>query len=206
MKILVVGAAGNIGQAVTQLLKAEGHQVIQVGRTRGDLLMDIRDPNSLQQGFNQLGKVDAIIAAMGDVAFKPFDQLDQADWQKGIQSKLLGQIQLVQVGSQFLNAGGSITLTSGIIADVPVKDGVSAATINGALEHFVAAVANELTHQQRINIVSPTVLTESYTAYRDYFAGFSTIDADILAKSYLRSVMGRENGRTLKAFTNAGAV
>ncbi|WP_133179758.1 short chain dehydrogenase [Shewanella decolorationis] len=206
MKILVVGAAGNIGQAVTQLLKAEGHQVIQVGRTRGDLLMDIRDPNSLQQGFNQLGKVDAIIAAMGDVAFKPFDQLDQADWQKGIQSKLLGQIQLVQVGSQFLNAGGSITLTSGIIADVPVKDGVSAATINGALEHFVAAVANELTHQQRINIVSPTVLTESYTSYRDYFAGFSTIDADILAKTYLRSVMGKENGRTLKAFSNAGAV
>ncbi|WP_224021068.1 NAD-dependent epimerase/dehydratase family protein [Shewanella xiamenensis] len=36
MKILVVGAAGNIGQAVTRLLKAEGHQVIQVGRTRGD--------------------------------------------------------------------------------------------------------------------------------------------------------------------------
>ncbi|MCH7424992.1 MULTISPECIES: short chain dehydrogenase [Shewanella] len=206
MKILVVGAAGNIGQAVTRLLKAEGHQVIQVGRTRGDLLMDIRDPNSLQQGFNQLGKVDAIIAAMGDVAFKPFAQLDQADWQKGIQSKLLGQIQLVQMGSQFLNAGGSFTLTSGIIADVPVKDGVSAATINGALEHFVAAVANELPQQQRINIVSPTVLTESYTAYRDYFAGFSTIDADILAKTYLRSVMGRENGRTLKAFSNAGAV
>ncbi|AAN53865.1 short chain dehydrogenase [Shewanella oneidensis MR-1] len=205
MKILVVGAAGNIGQAVTRLLKAEGHQVIQVGRTRGDLLMDICDPNSLQQGFNQLGKVDAIIAAMGDVAFKPFVQLDQADWQKGIQSKLLGQIQLVQIGSQFLNAGGSFTLTSGIIADVPVKDGVSAATINGALEHFVAAVANELP-QQRINIVSPTVLTESYAAYRDYFAGFSTIDADILAKTYLRSVMGRENGRTLKAFSNAGAV
>ena len=206
MKIVVVGASGTIGQAIVRLFHSTQHEVIQVGRTTGDVLIDIRDEHSLHQGLEKIGKVDAMISAMGDVVFKPFNAMTQADWYTGFQSKLLGQIQLVQIGSQYLNAGGSFTLTSGIIADVPVKDGISAATINGALEHFVTAVAGELPAQQRINIVSPTVLSESLASYQDYFPGFSAINADTLAKVYLRSVMGRENGRVLKAFSSCGTV
>ncbi|TQP06912.1 short chain dehydrogenase [Vibrio cholerae] len=206
MKVVIVGAAGSVGQGVVKLFKNEGHDVIQVNRSQGDVLMDIRDVGSLQKGFAQIGNVDAIIATMGEVVFKPFDMLTHEDWIQGFESKLLGQIQLTQIGSRYLNSEGSITLTSGIIADVLVKDGISAATINGALEHFISAVAVELPSKQRINIVSPTVLTESLTTYQGYFPGFVSIDASSLAQAYLRSALGRENGRILKAFSNHGVM
>ncbi|MDA3139596.1 short chain dehydrogenase [Vibrio metschnikovii] len=206
MKVVIVGSSGRVGQGVVKLFRNEGHEVIEVNRSQGDVLMDLRDVGSLQKGFAQIGNVDAIIATMGEVAFKPFDMLTHNDWIQGLNSKLLGQIQLTQIGSRYLNAEGSITLTSGIIADVPVKDGVSAATINGALEHFVSAVVVELPSKQRINIVSPTVLTESLGAYQEYFPSFASIDAESLAQVYMRSALGRENGRILKAFSNYGVM
>ncbi|MBJ6915482.1 NAD-dependent epimerase/dehydratase family protein, partial [Vibrio cholerae] len=69
MKVVIVGAAGSVGQGVVKLFKNEGHDVIQVNRSQGDVLMDIRDVGSLQKGFAQIGNVDAIIATMGEVVF-----------------------------------------------------------------------------------------------------------------------------------------
>ncbi|WP_198284092.1 SDR family oxidoreductase, partial [Bacillus cereus] len=55
-----------------------------------------------------------------------------------------------------LNAGGSITLTSGIISAQPIRDGVNATAVNAALEGFVRAAALELLPRGlRINVVSP---------------------------------------------------
>ena len=79
MKIVVVGASGTIGQAIVRLFHSTQHEVIQVGRTTGDILIDIRDEHSLHQGLEKIGKVDAMISAMGDVVFKPFNVMTQAD-------------------------------------------------------------------------------------------------------------------------------
>ena len=60
-----------------------------------------------------------------------------------------------------MNDGGSFTLTSGIVADEPIREGANATTVNLALEGFVRGAAIELPRGIRINLVSPTVLTES---------------------------------------------
>lgn len=199
MKIAIIGASGVIGQGVSKLLKKD-HNVICLGRDSGDINLDICDKNSIINAFKQMGKVDAVICTSGKVAFGKFDQLDDEDWQLGLKNKLMGQINLAQIASQYLNHRGSITLTSGIIGNCPIALGISAATVNGALESFVRAVALELPDQQRINIVSPTVLTESLPVYQDFFPGFASISADDLSQFYKRSVMGVETGQVFEAF------
>ncbi|WP_028111154.1 short chain dehydrogenase [Ferrimonas futtsuensis] len=198
MKILIIGASGTIGSRVTAALESN-HQVIRAGKDSGEVSLDLSNPESIRQALSQVAPLDAIVCAAGAVAFNQFDKLSREEWDLGINSRLMGQVNLTQIGTEFLNDGGSITLTSGIIADHPIAMGTSAATLNGAIEHFAKAVAQELPRGLRVNVVSPTVVTESLAVYGDYFPGFHSIDAKDLALSYLRSVQGIETGQTFKA-------
>ena len=49
MKIVIVGASGTIGAAVSELL-AQDHQVIRVGHSQGDARVDMHDPASITGG------------------------------------------------------------------------------------------------------------------------------------------------------------
>ena len=93
---------------------------------------------------------------------------------------------------------GSITLISGILSEEPINWGVSATTINGAIEHFVKAAACELPKGLRINVVSPTVLTESMDKYADFFPGFVPVPAAKVALAYQKSVLGVQTGQVFK--------
>ncbi len=199
MKILVIGASGTIGSRIVNALSAT-HEVVTANYQSGDVQIDISDIESISSAFNAIGKVDAIVCAAGSVAFNGFSELSREEWDMGINSRLMGQVNLTKIGSHHLNDGGSITLTSGIIADYPIAYGTSAATLNGAIQHFVKAVALELPRNIRINVVSPTVVTESLPVYGDYFPGFNSINAEDLAKYYVRSVLGIETGQIFKAF------
>ncbi len=202
MKIALIGATGTIGKSVSRLLSAQ-HQIIKIGNRSGDFMMDIASKSSIKDVFGNIGQVDAIVSAVGSVAFKKLDSMNDDDWLLGFKNKLLGQINIVQVGSQYLNENGSITLTSGIISERPIAYGIAAATVNGALEHFVRAAALELPAGQRINIVSPTVLTESLDKYADFFPGFIAMDGKDVAQFYKRAVMGVENGQVIRAFNGS---
>jgi NAD(P)-dependent dehydrogenase (short-subunit alcohol dehydrogenase family) len=94
-----------------------------------------------------------------------------------------------------MNDGGSFTLTSGIIGDEPIRLGASATAVNMALEGFVRGAAIELPRGIRINVVSPTVLTEAMDAYAPYFRGFEPVTAQRAALAYVRSVEGAQTGR-----------
>lgn len=78
-----------------------------------------------------------------------------------------------------------------------VRDGLHATTVNSALEGFVVAAANEL-REQRINIISPTVLTEALEAYGSYFPGFESVPASRVALAYRRSLEGVDTGKVYR--------
>ena len=116
----------------------------------------------------------------------------------GLQDKLLGQVRLALAAQHHLNAGGSITLTSGIVSAQPIRDGVNATSVNAALEGFVRAAALELLPRGlRINVVSPNVLIESMAAYGPYFPGFEAVSAQRAALAFQRAVEGIQSGETL---------
>jgi NAD(P)-dependent dehydrogenase (short-subunit alcohol dehydrogenase family) len=197
MKMLLVGASGTIGRAVQALL-APRHDIITVGRSSGDLHADFTRPESLTAMFQAAGKVDAIISVAGNMHFGPLTEMTAEQFNIGLQDKLLGQVRLVLEGQHWLNDGGSITLTSGCVAIEPIRDGANATTVNAALEGFVTAAAVELQRGQRINVVSPTLLTESAQAYGSIFPGFETVPAQRVALAYQRSVEGVQTGRVFR--------
>ncbi|HEY2451731.1 MAG TPA: short chain dehydrogenase [Scandinavium sp.] len=199
MKIMIVGASGTVGRAVAaELEKNAQHTLIRVGHHQGDERVDLTDEASVDGLFARTGKVDAIIATTGNLFFGPLNEMTTENFSIGLQNKLLGQVRLALKGQHFLNDGGSITLTSGIVADEPIAQGVNATTVNAALAGFVKAAACELSRGIRINLVSPTLLTESEAAYGPFFPGFESVPAARVALAYRRSVEGVQSGLVFK--------
>ncbi len=197
MKILLVGASGTLGQAVARHL-GQQHNILAAGRRSGSLRVDLTDDASVRELFAQTGPVDAVISTTGKLHFGPLQQMTPEQFNVGLQDKLLGQVRLALAAQHHLNAGGSITLTSGIVSAQPIRDGANATAVNHALEGFVRAAALELLPRGlRINVVSPNVLVESMEAYASYFPGFEAVTAQRAALAFQRAVEGIQSGETI---------
>ncbi len=199
MKILLIGAQGTLGRAVAQELGAR-HDIVAAGRSSGDVRIDLTDRASIVAALAQVGPVDAVVSAAGNVAFGGLLDLTPEQWALGLNDKLMGQVNLALLAAPLLNDGGSITLTTGILTDDPIRYGASASLVNGAVEAFVRAAALELPRGVRINAVSPNVLQESMPGYAPYFRGFEAVPAARAALGFSRSVEGAQTGQVYKVF------
>ncbi len=197
MRVLVIGASGTIGKAVVAEL-AQRHEVIEVGKSRGEHRVDVLDSAGIRRLFADIGKVDAVVTATGNLHFGPLAEMTPEQFQIGLDDKLMGQIKVVLAAHPFVHDGGSFTLTSGIVGVEPIRFGANATAVNAAIEGFVRAAAIELPRGLRINAVSPTVLTESLPAYGAYFRGFEAVSAARAALAYSRSVEGAQTGRVYR--------
>jgi NAD(P)-dependent dehydrogenase (short-subunit alcohol dehydrogenase family) len=197
MKILIIGGNGTIGKTITERLSGK-HEVIVAGRNSGDVMVDISNSESISAMFQKVGKVDAIVNVAGDAKWDKFDSLSEEDFYIGIKSKMMGQVNIVRLGKKFLNTKGSITLTTGILADEPVDMTTSAAMVNGAIQSFAKAVALELENGIRINVVSADLVEDAYEKYKDYFPGNTPVPMPKVVDGYVKSVEGKINGEIIR--------
>lgn len=194
MKIIVVGGRGTIGGAVVKELSLR-HEVLIAGRGEGDLVCDMTCEESIRAMFLRAGAFDALVVTAGKIHFEDFSQMNAAKYGVGLQDKLMGQVNLVLIGSQFIKEKGSFTLTSGILNRDPIRTGSSGSMVNAALEGFVRGAAIEIPKGIRINVVSPTVVTESMGVYAPYFRGFNSVSSNKVALAYSKSVEGLQTGQ-----------
>lgn len=199
MKVMVIGASGTVGKAVVEQL-GQRHDIVAVGSRSGAYQADIADIAQVKALFAKVGKVDAVVVAAGALHFAPLASFKPEDFQVGLNSKLMGQVNVAMVAQEYLNDGGSITLTSGIVAEQPIRNGASASMVNSAIEGFARGAAIELPRGLRINVVSPTVLQESIGSYGPFFIGFEPAPATRVALSYARSVDGAQTGQVYRAW------
>lgn len=195
MKVIVVGATGTLGSAITSDLKND-HEVVEVGFSEGDVQVDITDFGSIKAMYQKVGAFDALVSATGAVHFGPLPDITQEQWRLGLNNKLMGQINLVMEGAKHINDGGSFTLTAGIISRDPIRYGAAATTVCSALEGFAASAALELPRGIRVNAVSPTILEESVDLFGSAFAGSEPVPAAVAAKAFRKSVEGARSGQT----------
>lgn len=193
-KIVVIGGTGTIGKEVVSVLR-ERHEVLPIGSSSGDFQCDLTSSASIEHLFSKIGNFDHLICAAGKIHFSPLSELTEEDFYVGIQSKLMGQVNLVRLGMQKMNESGSFTLTSGILSRDPIASGTPAAMTNAAIEGFVKGAAIELPKGLRINCVSPTILKESYERLEDYFRGYVPVPAWRVAQAYVKSVEGAQTGQ-----------
>ena len=200
MHVIVVGGTGTIGSAVAAALLPR-HEVVVAGRKTGVVSVDLALPESIRAMFQAVGKFDAVVSAAGQAKFGSLDDLTDADYLFSFSNKLMGQANLVRIGRQFIADGGSLTLTTGVLGQEPIKGSASISMVNAGLEGFVRAAALELPRGIRVNVVSPPWVTETLVARKmDPSPGMS---AARVAQAYLASVEGTMTGQTLDPRTLA---
>jgi NAD(P)-dependent dehydrogenase (short-subunit alcohol dehydrogenase family) len=183
MRILLIGANGTIGKILNPAL-AKNHEIISAGRNSGDFKMDLSDLKSIEKLFKEVKNIDTCICVAGDCYTGDLFSLDEEKLNIGIQNKLLGQVNLVLIGQKYLNENGSFVLTSGKMADKPVKNNISKAIVNGGINSFVLSASLELERGIRLNAISP--------------AKVSDIPAEDLINAYTKSIKENINGEIIK--------
>jgi NAD(P)-dependent dehydrogenase (short-subunit alcohol dehydrogenase family) len=193
MRILLIGASGTIGQAVADALAT--HDLIFASQGNSAEQVDISNTDSIRRLYQRVGRVDAVISAAGQAAFKPLRDLTDADFDFSLRNKLMGQVNLVRMGLDSVNDGGSFTLTSGILAQQPMPGSGAVSLVNAGLEGFARAAALEAPRGIRVNVVSPPWVSETLTAMGQDPSG--GLPARTVARAYAESVTGGMTGAVI---------
>ncbi len=192
MKIVLIGATGIIGKAVSQEL--HDHEVINVGFIGGDYQVDIENRASIAALFKEVGYVDAVISTTGLIEFAPLNELTIEQFRTTVNNKILGHINLFQIAKPYIKQGGSITFTSGYVAQNPMPGSSAVSLVNAALDAFVKAAALDLGDSLHINTVSPRFVKETMLLMgMNSETGISAADT---AKAYRHSIEGHETGQS----------
>jgi NAD(P)-dependent dehydrogenase (short-subunit alcohol dehydrogenase family) len=193
--VVVVGATGLLGRAVVEALEPR-HEVVQVGHRQGTLTVELEDPDSILRLFRSVGRMEALVSAAGRTKLGPWRSLSDDDLQLGLTSKLMGQVNLVRHGLDFMADGGSFTLTSGALGRRPAPGSAALSLVNAGLEGFVRAAALDAPRGIRVNVVSPGWVTETLVALgMDPASG---TPARGVARAYVRSLEGSETGAVIE--------
>jgi NAD(P)-dependent dehydrogenase (short-subunit alcohol dehydrogenase family) len=135
------------------------------------------------------------VSCTGNAVFKPLAQLTDADFERSLHSKLMGQVGLARAALEHVADHGSVTLTSGMLAQRPMRGSAAVSMVNAGLEGFVRAAALEAPRAIRVNVVSPPWVTETLEKLgMEVAAG---LPADTVANAYVAAVEGKFQGQTL---------
>ncbi|MEP7375131.1 MAG: short chain dehydrogenase [Chitinophagaceae bacterium] len=198
MKIIIVGATGTMGKYLTNELEKE-HEIIKAAQKGGDIQVNITSAESIENMYKKAGAFDAVICTAGPTYVGPWKKMTDKEFRKGLEGKLMGQINLVLIGQHYINPAGSFTLITGALTHEPQLNFANASATNGAVEAFVRAAAIELDNGIRINAVSPTVI-ENSPHYFPFFPGDIPVTMKQLEYGFRKSVFGANTGQVIKPY------
>jgi NAD(P)-dependent dehydrogenase (short-subunit alcohol dehydrogenase family) len=169
--VLVIGGSSGIGLAVATLAAQAGGRIVLIGRDADKLTdvtqkfaahkrdvraysIDATDDDALQAVMSELCEVDHVVSMVGgglEGVFVANSSLGVVD---DIESRALAASRIAKVVAPHLNAGGSLTLTSG--PSGAAHNGLGAVVGNAAIRLQVEKLAVDLAPKIRVNAVAPT--------------------------------------------------
>lgn len=166
-RIVIVGGSSGIGYAVAEAALAQGAEVIigssgsakveaASGRlgARG-LAFDVRDEAQVGEAFGTIGGFDHLVFTAGDWGGRRGGGGEAPRRRDaGFDVRFWGAMNVVTAAAPAMSAGGSITLTDGMLAHRPRKGAALSTAITGAVEHLVRGLAVDLA-PIRVNGVCP---------------------------------------------------
>ncbi|HUS96258.1 MAG TPA: SDR family oxidoreductase [Hyphomicrobiaceae bacterium] len=164
-KAIVFGGTSGIGLATTKRLAALGCRVLAVSRNpdrAGDVpsgvtlaKCDVLDREALSKLFADYAPFDILVSAAtgGTRARGPFLEMDLDGYQASF-AKLWGYANVLRLGTRHMPENGTIVLVSGSPARRSKPGQVAIASVGGAVEALVRAVAPEIA-PLRLNVVAP---------------------------------------------------
>jgi 3-oxoacyl-[acyl-carrier protein] reductase len=152
---LVTGAAGTIGSAIADRLRADGVRVATTDLEGDGLTVtgDVRDPAAVEHigtaAEAAVGPIDALVSAAGTYGERlPFLESDATAWWRVVETNVRGPALLCRrlVRAMIERGGGYVVNLNSKAAvwDDPAHSSVAYATSKAALARFGAALAREL--------------------------------------------------------------
>ena len=164
-----------------------------------DVQVDITSTESIENMYKKAGAFDALISTVGPTYVGPWKKMTDKEFRKGVEGKMMGQVNLVLIGQHYINPRGSFSLITGALTHDPQLNFANASAANGAVEAFVRAAAIELENGIRINAVSPTVI-ENSPQYFPFFPGDIPVTMQQLEYGFRKSVFGANTGQVIKPY------
>ena len=97
---LVTGSTGGIGRAVAELLRAEGAQVVTVGRSGGDVRADLARPGEPERVVRETeerhGRIDVLVNNVGVAYQRTFEEVTDADWDELWQLNVMSYVRTIR--------------------------------------------------------------------------------------------------------------
>ncbi|GAA1683517.1 SDR family oxidoreductase [Kribbella yunnanensis] len=171
-RVVLLGGTSGIGLATARLAADQGATVIvassnptSVQRALAELpasaigsAVDLTDPAAVEAFFAGLDPFDHLVYTAGEaLSLLEVRSLDLVRARQAFELRYFGALSAIHAAVPKIRAGGSVVLTSGTAADRPLPGWSVAASICGAADSLVRALAVELA-PIRVNAVKPGVV------------------------------------------------
>jgi len=114
---LVTGSTGGIGRALAELLRAEGAQVVTVGRSGGDVRADLQrtgEPERVvREAEERFGRIDVLVNNVGVAYQRSFEEVTDADWDALWELNVMSYVRTIRAALPGMKARGA-----GVIVNV----------------------------------------------------------------------------------------
>ncbi|MEU7836512.1 MULTISPECIES: SDR family NAD(P)-dependent oxidoreductase [unclassified Nonomuraea] len=183
MIILVTGAGGPTGQAVSGFFRKNGHTVIGVGRDDVDLLDRAAVQALADRISTEHGHVDGVVHLVGGWrGAKSFAETDLDDWDT-LHDLLIRTLQHVSLAFEPLlrkSQNGRFVIVSAKAAQHPTAGGAPYAAAKAAAEAWTLALADALkdTHSAAVILVIKALVNDAMRAAKPdaRFTGFTDVN------------------------------
>ena len=177
---LVTGASSGLGRAFAGMLARAGaavalaarrrdslehvrHEIEQTGGKAVAVAMDVTNARSVAEGIReatkQLGRLDVLVNNAGVTLTKPFLDLDEAEWDRQLDTNLKGSFLVAQAAARVMreqDTGGAIVNIASILGLRVAGQIAAYLSSKAGIVHLTRGMALELArHRIRVNALCP---------------------------------------------------
>jgi len=147
-----------VGEAIVRRLEAEGWKVVAAGRAAGDVSRPDEARALVERSVEQLGSgLDLLVNAAGEgFAPKPFEEVDEADWDAAFGATAKGSFFVTQAAAPALReARGCVVMIEDVAAYQPWPAFAAHSAAKAAQAMLTRVLARALAPEVRVCGVAP---------------------------------------------------
>jgi pteridine reductase len=157
MRALVTGGTGKIGSAIVSRLERDGWSVVAAGRVDGDVSRPEEARALVAAAAGELGGLDLLVnAAANGFAPKPFEELDEPDWEAAFGATAKGSFFVTQAAAPYLReAHGCVVMIEDVAGYQPWPSFAAHSAAKAAQAMLTRVLARALAPEVRVCGVAP---------------------------------------------------
>jgi pteridine reductase len=157
MRALVTGGTGKLGSAIVSRLERDGWSVVAAGRVDGDVPRTEEARALVAGAADELGGLDLLVnAAANGFAPKPFEELDECDWEAAFGATAKGSFFVTQAAAPYLReAHGCVVMIEDVAGYQPWPSFAAHSAAKAAQAMLTRVLARALAPEVRVCGVAP---------------------------------------------------